>query len=118
MPKTAEHKACLSTSISPSPQPPVTSRGEGSEGSGRKRGVSSGQGIGERDGPVCGHERESEVETSALTRVDAVDGTPKESGLRARNGASTDYVLVFCYILIYLEVAWLIYMLLRSYSRD
>lgn len=29
-----------------------------------------------------------------------------------------DYVLVLCYILVYLEVGWLIFMALRSYSRD
>lgn len=29
-----------------------------------------------------------------------------------------DYVLVLCYILVYLEIAWLIIMVLRSYSRD
>lgn len=29
-----------------------------------------------------------------------------------------DYILVLCYILVYLEIAWLIIMVLRSYSRD
>ena len=37
---------------------------------------------------------------------------------RGGTSAKPDYVLVFCYILVYLEVAWLIYMLVRSYSRD
>ena len=29
-----------------------------------------------------------------------------------------DYVLALCYILVYLQIAWLIIMVLRSYSRD
>jgi hypothetical protein len=29
-----------------------------------------------------------------------------------------DYVLVLCYIIVYLEVGWLIFMILRTYSRD
>ena len=29
-----------------------------------------------------------------------------------------DRVLLFCYVLVYLELAWLILLLLRSYSRD
>lgn len=29
-----------------------------------------------------------------------------------------DYFLVACYILIYLELGWLIFVLLRTYSRD
>jgi hypothetical protein len=33
-------------------------------------------------------------------------------------GKSLDRVLVFCYVLVYLELAWLILLLLRSYSRD
>ena len=30
----------------------------------------------------------------------------------------TDYVLAIAYVVVYLEVGWLILMLLRSYSRD
>ncbi len=36
---------------------------------------------------------------------------------RPRSGG-TDYVLVLAYVIIYLEVGWLIFMVLRFYSRD
>lgn len=33
-------------------------------------------------------------------------------------GRKPDFFLSACYILVYLELAWLIFVLLRTYSRD
>jgi hypothetical protein len=61
-----------------------------------------------KGGLAAGNEKQSEYSTlSSLISSSHSGSKPKP-----------DYVLVFCYILIYLEVGWLIYMLLRSYSRD
>lgn len=51
---------------------------------------------------------------------DGVSGQipPHDFDLHTPVKHNLDYVLVWCYILVYLEVTWLIYMLLRSYSRD
>lgn len=33
-------------------------------------------------------------------------------------GRKPDYFLSACYVLVYLELGWLIFVLLRTYSRD
>lgn len=43
---------------------------------------------------------------------------PPKPGSLAPPQPRPDFVLVLCYILVYLEIAWLIIMVLRSYSRD
>jgi hypothetical protein len=45
---------------------------------------------------------------SAPAMVQTGDGPPPKS---------PDYVLTFCFVLVYLELGWLILLLLRSYSR-
>lgn len=69
---------------------------------------------------------EPEVETETDTERDGNETPPplppkadsSDSGAPAHPPQKPDYVLALCYILVYLEIAWLIYMVLHSYSRD
>lgn len=45
---------------------------------------------------------------SAPATVPTSDGPPSKN---------PDYILTFCFVLVYLELGWLILLLLRSYSR-
>ena len=85
-----EQKACLSTSNPQVPTPPSSPKPELEADRGRDGGD-------ETPPPV----------------------PPKHNSNAPRQQPpKPDYVLVLCYILVYLEIAWLIIMVLRSYSRD
>lgn len=43
-------------------------------------------------------------------------GRKINDGVDSRN--KPDYFLAICYVVVYLELGWLILMLLRTYSRD
>lgn len=111
---TTEHKACLSTSNSPASDPacekllprlPETELAAS--------GVECAQELAEE---IIGDKDDDETTREAAPRVEA-DAYPS---LRAGSGSGLrrqpDWVLVFCYIIVYLELAWLILMLVR-YSR-
>lgn len=86
-----EQKACLSTSNPQLPSPPSSSPEPELEADRGRHGGDEGP------PPV----------------------PPKhDSAGRRQQPPKPDYVLVLCYILVYLEIAWLIIMVLRSYSRD
>lgn len=64
---------------------------------------------------------ESALKPSSPPAVPAsasASATTPSSSAAASSRLKPDYVLVLCYILVYLEVGWLIFMVLRSYSRD
>lgn len=46
------------------------------------------------------------------------EGIENVSKSSRRGRGTPDYFLAIAYILVYLEVGWLIFMLLRMYSRD
>lgn len=84
-----DHKACLSTSASVSRMTPPSP-------------VEPSPGAVEDEG-----EPNVEAEPRAQVHEEKRNSTPRP-----------DYILVSAYILVYLEVAWLIFVLLRMYSRD
>jgi len=43
---------------------------------------------------------------------------PDHKACLSTSSRRPDYVLTACYILVYLELGWLIMMLVRAYSRD
>lgn len=90
-----EQKACLSTSFPQVPTPPSSPEPE----------VSA-----EAEEEHASGDDENETPPPVPPKPDAVAPPQPPRG--------PDYVLVLCYILVYLEIAWLIIMVLRSYSRD
>ena len=85
-----EQKACLSTSNPQAPTPPSSPEPE----------LETEE----------GHDGGDETPPPVPPKADSV--APSHQPPKA------DYVLVLCYILVYLEIAWLITMVLRPYSRD
>ena len=93
--KQTDQKACLSTSY-PGPQVPT---------------------------PPSSPEPEVETDAEHDGRGDGDDTPPPVppktgSGAPAHPPPKPDYVLALCYTLVYLEIAWLIYMVLHPHSRD
>jgi len=85
----AEHNACLSTSMSSSLAPP------------------------------CIVETSPETGRSSRRRRTVAEGRGGATAKTTKPGRRRpDYVLVLAYILLYLEVGWLIFVVLRMYSRD
>ena len=105
-----EHKACLSTSTSlPSPSPLPTDEGEElprDDGASVVGDDEYGDEYG--DGYEFKHRRESS-EGEAAVLVDA-----QEQPSEQQPWPKPDYILVFCYMILYFEVAWLILMLVRD----
>lgn len=97
-----DQKACLSTSKDLPPDPPCPSskpRGDGDDGGG---GVSV----------EAGHENHQNAppaETIPSLLLQQPKPNPK---------SNPDYILTLAYIVLYLQVGWLILWILRSYSRD
>lgn len=61
-----------------------------------------------------GKDREQRRPSAASERAPQRED-PSSSAIAAHN--RPDYVVVLCLVLIYLELSWLILMLLRTYSR-
>lgn len=99
-----EHNACLSTSNPDSPNSSPTP----SPGPSRKISLMEGKG-----------KKQTQEQTPRLSRrrheQHSQDGNDSPNG--THKATRPDYLLVLCLILIYLELSWLILMLLRTYSR-
>lgn len=89
-----EQKACLSTSY-PGPQAPTPPRSPEPEVETETDAEQDGRGDGDDTPPPV------------PPKADSGSGAP------AHPPPKPDYVLALCYILVYLEIAWLIYMVLR-----
>jgi hypothetical protein len=96
MPKQTDHKACLSTlSIPPQSAPPSSPDTPGPE-------------------PPA---KDTVLLGTTNRAIAAGDGGSGHQGTQRGAQERPEYLVAFAYVLIYMEVGWLILMLLRMYSR-
>ncbi|SPO04430.1 uncharacterized protein DNG_07115 [Cephalotrichum gorgonifer] len=98
-----EQNACLSTSYPQAPTPPSSPEREVETQTQTDTESESGGGIGPEEKELA---------------PPAVPPKPASSQPLQPRPKQPDYILVLCYILVYIEVGWLIFMVLRPNSRD